>query len=93
LDWLLASERSMTAGKDHLISGLIDKRRKLAGIIDQLQRQLDQYRADLTHIDGCSACSRPISTRRRSSQSEFTGAIGISLGTSCRGFALGYFER
>ena len=42
----------MTAGKDHLISGLIDKRRKLAGIIDQLQRQLDQYRADLTHIDG-----------------------------------------
>src|ERR1700730_345358 len=24
----------------------------LAGVIDQLQRQLDQYRADLTHIDG-----------------------------------------
>jgi hypothetical protein len=24
----------------------------LAGIIDELQRQLDQHRADLTHIDG-----------------------------------------
>ena len=37
---------------DHVISGLIAKRAELAGIIDHLQRQLDQYRADLTHIDG-----------------------------------------
>jgi hypothetical protein len=37
---------------DHVVSGLIEKRRELAGIIDELQRQLDQYRADLTHIDG-----------------------------------------
>jgi len=38
---------------NHLVvSGLIAKRRELAGIIDQMQRQLDQYRADLTHIDG-----------------------------------------
>ena len=37
---------------DHVVSGLIAKRAELAGIIDQLQRQLDQYRADLTHIDG-----------------------------------------
>jgi hypothetical protein len=35
-----------------VVSGLIEKRSELAGIIDQLQRQLDQYRADLTHIDG-----------------------------------------
>jgi hypothetical protein len=42
----------MTASKDHVVSGLIEKRRELAGIIDKLQRQLDQYRADLTHIDG-----------------------------------------
>jgi hypothetical protein len=42
----------MTASKDHVVSGLIEKRRKLAGIIDQLQRQLDQHRADLMHIDG-----------------------------------------
>jgi hypothetical protein len=37
---------------DHVVSGLIAKRAELAGVIDQLQRQLDQYRADLTHIDG-----------------------------------------
>src|ERR1700680_4808945 len=42
----------MTASKDHVVSGLIDKRRELAGIIDELQRQLDQHRADLSHIDG-----------------------------------------
>jgi hypothetical protein len=35
-----------------VVSGLIEKRRELARIIDELQRQLDQYRADLTHIDG-----------------------------------------
>jgi hypothetical protein len=39
-------------GKDHVVSGLVEKRRELAGIIDELQRQLDQHRADLTHIDG-----------------------------------------
>jgi hypothetical protein len=42
----------MTASKDHVVSGLIQKRRDLASIIDELQRQLDQHRADLTHIDG-----------------------------------------
>jgi hypothetical protein len=52
MDWLLAPERSMTASRDHVVSGLIEKRRELSGIIDQLQRQLDQHRADLTHIDG-----------------------------------------
>jgi len=52
LDGLLAPERGMTAEKSLVVSGLIAKRRELAGIIDQLQRQLDQHRADLTHIDG-----------------------------------------
>jgi hypothetical protein len=42
----------MSASKDHVVSGLIEKRRELAGIIDELQRRLDQHRADLTHIDG-----------------------------------------
>jgi hypothetical protein len=42
----------MTTARDHVVSGLIEKRRELAGIIDELQRQLDQHRADLTHIDG-----------------------------------------
>jgi hypothetical protein len=52
LAWLLAKGRSVTASHDHVVSGLIEKRRELAGIIDELQRQLDQHRADLTHIDG-----------------------------------------
>jgi hypothetical protein len=42
----------MTDEKSPVVSGLIAKRRELAGIIDQLQRQLDQHRADLIHIDG-----------------------------------------
>jgi hypothetical protein len=42
----------MSASKDHVVSGLIKKRRELAGVIDELQRQLDQHRADLRHIDG-----------------------------------------
>jgi hypothetical protein len=37
---------------DHVVSRLIVKRAELAGIIAKLQRQLDQYQADLTHIDG-----------------------------------------
>lgn len=41
----------MTASRDHVVSGLIEKRRELAGIIDHLQRQLDQYRVDLAHIE------------------------------------------
>ena len=42
----------MTGSRDHVVSGLIEKRRELAGIINHLQRQLDQYRVDLAHIDG-----------------------------------------
>ncbi len=42
----------MTASRDHVVSGLIEKRRELAGIIDRLQRELDQYRANLAHVDG-----------------------------------------
>jgi hypothetical protein len=37
---------------DHVVSRLIVKRAELAGIITKLQRQIDQYQADLTHIDG-----------------------------------------
>ncbi len=37
---------------DHVVAALVAKRAELAGVIDQLQHQLDQYRADLTHIDG-----------------------------------------
>jgi len=37
---------------DYVVSGLIAKRAELAGIIAQLQRQIDQFRADLVHLDG-----------------------------------------
>src|SRR6266480_4095508 len=50
--------RVQSAGADRPINGAVsalrffEKRRELAGIIDELQRQLDQHRADLMHIDG-----------------------------------------
>ena len=37
---------------DHAVSRLISKRAELAGIIVHLEQELDQCRADLTHIDG-----------------------------------------
>ena len=46
--WLLC----VTDTNSHSFAGLIEKRRELAGVIDQMQRQLDQHRADLVHIDG-----------------------------------------
>src|SRR3954470_12712480 len=50
---LLASEGSMTEpGNDHAVSRLISKRAELAGMIAHLEQELDQCRADLTHIDG-----------------------------------------
>jgi hypothetical protein len=50
---LLASEGSMTEqGNDHAVSRLISKRAELAGMIAELEQEIDQYRADLTHIDG-----------------------------------------
>jgi hypothetical protein len=36
----------------HLVAGLIAKRRELVGVIAELERQVAQHRADLTHIDG-----------------------------------------
>jgi hypothetical protein len=36
----------------HVISALREKRARVSAVIERLQRQLDQHRADLTHIDG-----------------------------------------
>jgi hypothetical protein len=36
----------------HIVSALREKRAKVAGCVARLERQLDQRRADLTHIDG-----------------------------------------
>jgi hypothetical protein len=43
----------------HVISALRDKRATLAGCIIKLERQLEQRRADLTHIDGVLRLFRP----------------------------------
>jgi hypothetical protein len=48
---LLASERAMSGSRNY-VSGLIEKRRELARLIETLQEQLDQQWADLAHIDG-----------------------------------------
>jgi hypothetical protein len=42
----------MWMADSHVISALREKRAKVAGCIARLERQLDQHRADLSHIDG-----------------------------------------
>jgi hypothetical protein len=37
---------------DHIVSRLTTKRAELARLITELERELDQHRTDLTHIDG-----------------------------------------
>jgi hypothetical protein len=49
---LAPGARGMTERHSHLVTGLIAKRRELAGVIAELERQLAQHRTDLTHIDG-----------------------------------------
>src|SRR5690349_8502635 len=46
---LLAPEGSMT---DHIVARLTTKRAELTRLITELEREIDQHRADLTHIDG-----------------------------------------
>lgn len=49
MGWLLAPERGMT---DHTVARLTAKRAELARLAAELGQELDQCRADLTHIDG-----------------------------------------
>ena len=39
-------------GNDHALSRLIAMRGELAGVVAELERELDKRRADLSHIDG-----------------------------------------
>jgi hypothetical protein len=43
----------------HVISALREKRALLAGLIEKLERKLEQHRADLTHIDGVLRLFQP----------------------------------
>jgi len=43
----------------HVISSLHEKRAIVAGLIEKLERKLEQHRADLTHIDGVLRLFQP----------------------------------
>ena len=43
----------------HVISALREKRALAAGVIEKLERKLEQHRADLTHIDGVLRLFQP----------------------------------
>jgi hypothetical protein len=43
----------------HVISALREKRAMIAGLIEKLERKLEQHRADLTHIDGVLRLFQP----------------------------------
>jgi hypothetical protein len=48
---ILAAERSMTADKSHVVSGLIAKRAELAGRIEHTQMELRRLVIDLDSLD------------------------------------------
>jgi hypothetical protein len=43
----------------HVISALREKRALVSGLIEKLERKLEQRRADLTHIDGVLRLFQP----------------------------------
>jgi hypothetical protein len=69
---------------DHAISRLIAKRAELARLVFDLERELDQCRADLVHIDGALRVLRAdldpetIPPRRRHSRSQYFGRNELS---------------
>src|SRR5208283_5198393 len=51
LSWSIVFQEHSLMGEPHVISALSNKRAELAGIVIQLERQLDQQQADLAHLD------------------------------------------
>src|SRR5438034_3673892 len=49
----------MCMADPHVISALREKRALVAGLIEKLERKLEQHRADLTHIDGVLRLFQP----------------------------------
>ena len=49
----------MWVADPHIISALREKRAIVAGLIEKLERKLEQHRADLTHIDGVLRLFQP----------------------------------
>jgi hypothetical protein len=71
----------------HVISALREKRALVSGLIEKLERKLEQHRADLTHtLTASCGCSSPTATPEISSRSvSITAALGTLPGTSYRG--------
>ena len=71
-------------GNDFAVSRLIAKRTELARIVAVLQKELDQYRADLAHIDGALRVLRAdadpstIQPRRRYKKTQYFGHNELS---------------
>src|SRR4051812_15458392 len=69
---------------DHAISRLIAKRAELARLATELEQELDQCRADLTHIDGALRVLRAdldpttIPPRRRYARTQYFGRNELS---------------
>jgi hypothetical protein len=49
----------MWMGDPHVISALREKRALVSGLIEKLERKLEQQRADVTHIDGVLRLFQP----------------------------------
>ena len=49
----------MWVADPHVISALRERRALVAGLIEKLERKLEQHRADLTHIDGVLRLFQP----------------------------------
>jgi hypothetical protein len=81
MGWLLAPEGSMT---DHIVAKLTTKRADLARLITELEQELDQHRADLTHIDGtlrvlqADLDPETIPSRRRYARRQYFGRNELS---------------
>jgi hypothetical protein len=49
----------MWMAQSHVISALRERRALVAGVIEKLERKLEQHRTDLTHIDGVLRLFQP----------------------------------
>jgi hypothetical protein len=67
----------------YIISALREKRARVSAIVARLERQLDQHRADLTHIDGVLRLFEP---ENDPETARMRGAPGTSRGTNSPGF-------
>src|ERR1700738_1501117 len=70
----------------HVISALREKRALVAGLIEKLERKLEQHRADLTHIDGVLRLFQPdrdpAEITPRHTHARPTGSLAKTIGAT-----------